>query len=323
MDHDTSEAGAVHWHIVGCGAMGCLWGAQLAAGSERVTLLARGEAELSTLDRQGGITVARDGKSSRFSVAAELASRGPPIGHLLVCVKAHQTLAALAAVAHRVSSGSRLVFMQNGMGQLDEVTARYPDLLLYPAVTTEGAWRRGPFSVVHAGRGLTWLGPHRPGKAMSPSARFVSSLRGSGLNVHWDPDIETRQWLKLAVNCAVNPLTALLGCENGHLLKPEAAAILARLCAEIESVLGARGLVLEQSVESLAREVLAATAANRSSMLQDVEAGRETEIDYLNGFLSREAKAKGIALSLNDRLLELVTIRQAVPAGGTQRRPRA
>lgn len=311
----------MHWHILGNGAMGCLWGGRLATGAEKVTLLVRDKPSLELLHRQGGISVAADSAGKRIPVDAEFVDEGPPIATLLVCVKAHQTLSAINALGHRLASGSRLIFMQNGMGQLSEVAARYPDVELYPAVTTEGAWRRAPFCIVHAGRGETWFGSYRCDALERRPMDLIRSFHASGLTTHWDPDIRVRQWHKLAVNCVVNPLTALLGCRNGGLLKADANGVLFELCAEVERVLSARGISLNAPLPETVRDVLRATGENRSSMLQDLESGKETEIDYINGFLLHEAEALAIPVPANRLCVDLVRLSQAIRSGNARPLP--
>jgi 2-dehydropantoate 2-reductase len=276
---------------------------------------------LELLRRQGGISVTADTSRSRIPVDGELANEGPPITTLLVCVKAHQTLSAINGLGHRLAAGSRVIFMQNGMGQLSEIAAHYPDIEIYPAVTTEGAWRRAPFCIVHAGRGETWFGPYRCDDFEHQPTDLIRSFRASGLTTHWDPDIALRQWHKLAVNCVVNPLTALLRCPNGGLLKAEAKAPLSELCLEVERVTKARGVTLSAPLRDLVEEVLRATAKNRSSMLQDFEAGRETEIDYISGFMVREAEALGIPVPTNRLCIDLVRLSQAIHSGNDRPLP--
>ncbi len=297
------------WHILGSGAMGCLEGARLAIGGNKVTLLVRDRSALAAFRRQGGVDLTVEGKTSRIPMNAELPGEGPAIESLLVCVKAHQTLAAVGRVVARLATGGRLVFMQNGMGQLDEIAARYPELELYPAVTTDGAWCSRRFSVIHAGRGETWLGAYPPGTPVDQPVDLMEAFRTSDIAIRWDPEIATRQWQKLAVNCVVNPLTALLECRNGDLLCSQAAAPLVDLCDEIESVLRTRGIALGDPLQAMVRDVLRRTLENRSSMLQDFDAGRETELDYINGYLLREAETLGIDVPLNRQLVELVNLK--------------
>ncbi|HXH04441.1 MAG TPA: 2-dehydropantoate 2-reductase, partial [Candidatus Competibacteraceae bacterium] len=132
------------------------------------------------------------------------------------------------------------------------------------------------------------------------------------LRVQKDDDIKTRLWHKLAINCAINPLTALLGCRNGELLDlPGERRVLRIICEEAAQVMAAEGIIGDAE-ELYARVciIIEATADNYSSMLQDLRAGRSTEIDYLNGYLLRQGAAHGIPLPCNTLLLDMIRLRQ-------------
>jgi len=125
---------------------------------------------------------------------------------------------------------------------------------------------------------------------------------------HWDADIDSALWHKLAINCAINPLTAVHGCVNGELAEqPGLAAQVAGLCREISQVSYAAGYTATaQRIAQTAMDVIRATASNQSSMLQDVEAGRQTEINYITGYLLKVADAHGIPAPMNAALYEKV-----------------
>jgi 2-dehydropantoate 2-reductase len=120
---------------------------------------------------------------------------------------------------------------------------------------------------------------------------------------NWDPAIGQSLWLKLAINCAINPLTALHRCRNGELAGPALAPLLATLCEEIMQVSAAAGFgAVTGDLPAQVAAVVHATANNRSSMLQDVLAGRGTEIDYITGYLLGVASHHGIAVPENESL---------------------
>ena len=120
----------------------------------------------------------------------------------------------------------------------------------------------------------------------------------------WDINIDTTLWRKLAINCVINPLTALYGCRNGELATSAYRPVLQSLCEEVTFACRAAGH--GDAVESLldtALQVIGSTADNRSSMLQDVLKGQRTEIDFINGFLVRAAAVPAPQLPLNRRLI--------------------
>ena len=118
-------------------------------------------------------------------------------------------------------------------------------------------------------------------------------------------NIASANWRKLAVNCVINPLTALYGCRNGDLQRyPEQ---IETLCREVASVMAMEGY--HTSCEGLMQyvmDVIHSTADNVSSMLQDIRNQRHTEIDYITGYLLRRARSHGLTLPENARLFELI-----------------
>lgn len=293
-----------HWHVLGAGSIGGLWAACLHRAGRAPRLLLKPE-RLEDY-RQAGVL--RVGDRS-VAIAAEAAvNSGPPIGHLLICCKSHQTLAALRAVEARLSPGTVMVLAQNGLGIAEQIQARLPDNTLLCASTTQGAYRRGPFDIIPAGTGATLVGPmYNPHRKPEEELRaLVASLSCEGFDVQFEADILPVLWRKLAINCAINPLTVRYRCRNGELLeRADARADLDQICVEIQQLAVALNRIdwlrnIGEEVVTVAR----ATAMNRSSMLQDVEAGRPTEIEAITGYLCQLASAQGVAVPRNTALLE-------------------
>jgi 2-dehydropantoate 2-reductase len=140
---------------------------------------------------------------------------------------------------------------------------------------------------------------------------LAAMLQRAGIAVRRVPDIEPELWKKLAVNCAINPLTALRGVPNGALLEdPDTRALMVAAASEVAAVAAARGLLIEDAAGA-ALEVAGATAGNRSSMLQGMERAAPTEIDALCGAVVREARKLGVAVPVNERLWREVRAREA------------
>jgi len=275
----------MHWHILGAGSLGALWAARLARANVPVTLLLRNRQRLASYRQGGGLTLVEQGVASLYPVPAQSVDDTGPIRLLLLACKAYDAEAAVASVAQRLSSDAQVVLLQNGLGSQDAVAARLPRARCIPASSTEGAFRDGDFRVVFAGHGHTWLGdplnPTPPG--------WLGDLQDAGISHEWTPDILGRLWRKLALNCAINPLTVLHDCRNGGLL--EHPVEVATLCEELSEVLHLCGqpAAAEHLAEDVQR-VIQATAANYSSMHQDVAQGRRTEISYLLGHVCAVAQ---------------------------------
>jgi 2-dehydropantoate 2-reductase len=299
----NADAPVQHWYVLGAGAIGGLFASLLQGAGTPCTLLLRaGDPDLVRGTSTISLRRCEQLLSFRFDVSASADSGA--ITHLLVCTKAQDIVAAIAGVAHRLAPGCVVVLLANGLVYQQQVEARWPQLDCYPGSTTEGAFREGRRAICHGGHGSTLIG--QPGRSRAPD--WFRVWRELPIQCAWSSDIDTVLWRKLAINCAINPLTALYRCRNGDLAeRPELTALVAKLCAEVRAIGIAAGQA--QAVSDLQTQVMAvirATANNRSSMLQDVLAGRETEIDYLTGYLLEQGRRHGIEAPGNAALLAAV-----------------
>lgn len=267
------------WHVLGAGSLGGLWAARLFRGGEPVRLILRDRTRLAQYRARGGLHLTEGEITSLYPLPAETPEAANPIRRLLLACKSYDAEDAIASVAARLEPEAEILLLQNGLGSQDAVAARIPRARCLRASTTEGAFRETDFHVVAAGAGQTWIGDQLGSHTPPP---WLETLTALGFPLRWTDDIDARLWRKLAINCAINPLTVLHRCRNGELRQqlPEVTA----LCDELVALLEAMGLApaaqgLQQEVEA----VIAATAHNRSSMLQDVERGQRTEVSYLLG----------------------------------------
>lgn len=312
----TDSASEPLWHVLGAGAMGCLWAARLWQHpplGERVTLLLRSEKALADYREHGALALEAPagGAVVQVPVAAERVSvPGPALRNLLVATKSQDVANALASVQHRLEADTRIVLLQNGVRVQREITAQYGPDRVWCLSTSHGAWRRSPWHVVHAGAGTAWLGQ----LAASDSAQaraLLNLLPAQAMHVGIDAHIASRLWQKFAVNCSVNALTVVHDCANGELLhRPAARQTLDALIDEIATLLQALPEVPAlPDLHASVHEVLTATASNISSTLQDARAGRATELDHLNGYLLNLASQHDLTAPLNAQLLQAVAQR--------------
>jgi len=266
------------WHILGAGSLGTLWATRLARAGLPVRLIVRDRARLQAYQAAGGLTLVEQDQAQRYPVPAETLDNDAPIERLLVACKAYDAEAAVAQLAHRLTPDAELILLQNGLGSQDAVAARVPQARCIFASSTEGAFRDGDWRVVFAGHGYTWLGD-----SSHPVAPiWLDDLDAAGIPHAWSVDILTRLWRKLALNCAINPLTVLHDCRNGGLQQHQCEV--ATLCSELAQLLERCGQpAAAQDLQQEVERVILATAANYSSMYQDVANQRRTEISYLLG----------------------------------------
>jgi 2-dehydropantoate 2-reductase len=294
------------WHVLGAGSLGSLWACRLARSGHPVRLILRNDARVQAYRAAGGLTLIEQGVPATFAMDAEGPDAKMPIKRLLVACKAYDAAPAVAALKHRLSADSEVILLQNGLGSQDEVAAQVGPARCILASSTEGAFRQSDWHVVFAGHGFTWLGD--PLRAQP--VEWLADLRESGIAHEWTADIATRLWRKLALNCAINPLTVLYDCRNGGLQSHRGEV--ATLCAELTQLLERCGQsAAAEDLHSEVERVIQATAANFSSMHQDVSHKRRTEIHYLLGYACAAAQRHGLELphlqQLQVRLVERFT----------------
>ncbi|ORC60349.1 2-dehydropantoate 2-reductase [Pseudomonas floridensis] len=268
------------WHVLGAGSLGSLWATRLARANVPVRLVLRDAARVAAYEAAGGcLTLIENDASRSFPIPAQTLDDQVPIARLLVACKAYDAEQAVAQLAHRLNADAEVILLQNGLGSQDAVAAQVPHARCVFASSTEGAFRKADWQVVFAGHGFPWLG-----SVTDPAPpSLLEDVRASAIPHEWTPDILTRLWRKLALNCAINPLTVLYDCRNGGLLDHHCEV--ATLCAELADLLRCCGQpAAAEDLHSEVLRVIKATAANYSSMYQDVAHRRRTEISYLLGY---------------------------------------
>ena len=302
----------MHILVVGPGALGCLVAATISRGMEgtesRLSVLDHDHNRADILNRQGFV-YELDGGRRRFSipVTADPLSVGPT-DVIILCVKSYDVPTSLASCLPLLVEGTVLLFLQNGVAHLDCGAAAGKAAIAY-GTTTEGATLMNPGHVRHAGHGTTFLG--FPSRTDAHSALLLDQTatifdRG-GMSTAITDGILHRLWAKLFVNVGINALTAIHGCANGDLLTlPGIAERMRAAVNEAEQVARAKGITVSGDPFMATVEVCRKTAANISSMLQDVRRQRRTEIDAINGAIVREGRALGLESPENLRLVQQI-----------------
>lgn len=296
----------MHITIVGAGAMGSLFGAKLSVAA-RVTLLDPWIEHVRAVQDHGLTIVGLDGSEMNLPMTATSDPDTVSEADLgIIFVKSHATQEASQWVSRFLADDGLALTLQNGVGNADTISHVLGRDRAVAGVTSHGATLLGPGRVRHAGQGPTHLGT-RP-EVADRLSRVVRILREAGFEVHISENLESLVWSKLLINVGINPLTAILRVPNGELLNiPSARVLMSRAVAEAEAVCRAKGIELTYS-DPLARveDVARATAANRSSMLQDVVRGAPTEIEVINGAVVEEGHRTGVDTPVNSCLAELV-----------------
>lgn len=309
--------------ILGAGAIGCLWACHLAKQGHNIHFWTRTDKPsfpivlndcIQTKDR----IQAEDGTHEKNYIQTPLASEHFDFTSnniqsiakselIIVTVKAFQVEQALNDIFVHIAPHTPIIIIHNGMGTQQHVKTRLVDHPILYATTSQAAFKPNTEHINHTGLGPTWLG------AFNQSAQGFSSLADlfdqALAPCYWHHDINEPLWQKLAINCAINPLTAIHRCQNGELANSKFHAVLTQICHEVAAVMQAEGHdITAEKLRQTADTVIKATAANYSSMYQDIFQQRKTEIDYITGYLIARAKVHGIAVPMNTQLWQDVKL---------------
>ena len=289
--------------VVGCGAVGSLFAAHLA-----------GVAEVWAYDLQRGHVDAINESGLRISGVSDLvadvratADPGeiPPCEYGIVATKSMHTEAAIAATAP-VFEGGAVCSVQNGVGN-EELIAPHVARVIRGTTFPAGHVVE-PGHVEQDTGGKTWIGPFEPKPAaMDEVEQLAAALSEGGMETVAMPDSRGAQWTKLIFNAASNPVGALTGLPHGWACERADIRELVRgLVAEGRAVADALGVELDSDPDDLIDHATRVAHDHKASMLQDVEARRATEVDFLNGGISRFGREQGIDTPLNDAVWALM-----------------
>jgi 2-dehydropantoate 2-reductase len=292
--------------VIGAGAMGSLFAALLAEGGHAVALYELQPAIIAAINRDG-IRIERDGATRTAHVPVHASTAAVAGAELVVVfVKAYQTAAAMTVVAQLLGASGRVLTLQNGMGNAELLAAQFGPERVLAGTTSHGATLLAPGRIRHAGVGTTTIGPWPTG-ASSRDQEIAAAFTAAGIATTVAANVRAVLWEKLLINVGINAVTALTGIRNGAVVDLEPARRVST-AAVLEGLAVARaaGVTVRADLPTLMFRVALQTAGNRSSMGQDIDRRRPTEIDSINGYLVRLGRTLGIATPVNDTLANLI-----------------
>ncbi len=292
--------------IIGCGAVGSIFAAHLAK---------RGEVEVWAYDVWKDHVEAIRERGLRISGAADFIvnlnatsdpNDLPRCDYGIVATKGIHTGRAIAQVAHAFDDASAVCSVQNGVGN-EEIIAGHVRYVIRGTTFPAGH----PIAPGHVGfdiKGDTWIGPFEPTNTpMSKVEELAGIITRSGINVIALHDARGAQWTKLIFNAATNPVGALTLLHHGAAARfPATAQLFNDLISEGEAVAKALGIELHGDPRALVEKGASAAGKHRASMLQDVMAQRETEVDFMNGAIVKWGEETGTPTPLNKAVWELI-----------------
>ncbi len=300
--------------------MGCLFGGLLAERGEEVVLLDVAGRHLAALQAEG-LVLRTDAGERRIAVTAGLAADFAGVCDLaIVFTKGPHTEAAIRDAAHLIGARSWALTLQNGLGNAEIIAGAVPQASVAIGMTSWPADLQAPGRVASHGQGDVRLWS-RDGQADPALERIAALLSAAGLNAVADAAVEVAIWEKVAFNAGMNPVSAVTRLPVGLMADHPAGPSLARsIVAETLAVARARGLAVDAArVERMIAMAFAEQRAHVPSMLQDVLAGRPSEIETINGAVVAQGEALGVATPVTRAVRDLVRLidyRLATGAGG-------
>ncbi|WP_319522930.1 2-dehydropantoate 2-reductase [uncultured Desulfosarcina sp.] len=297
--------------IIGAGAMGSLFGALLAEAGQQVTLLDIRQDHVDAVNAEG-LVVEKEGTRRQIRIrATQDADSIGPTDLCIVFVKSTQTAEAARTVARLAGPSTLVLTLQNGMGNAEALAEALDPARIIAGTTSHGATFLEPGAIRHAGSGDTVIGPW-DSENMDGATAVAEAFDQAGIATKVVAGVHSVMWAKLFINVGINAITALTGIKNGQLLDLEQTRRLSQdAVKEAMAVAAARGIAIEGDPVEKVFQVAEATGANRSSMGQDVDSRRVTEIGAINGFIVREAQTAGVPAPVNRTLSALVETLQA------------
>jgi 2-dehydropantoate 2-reductase len=286
----------LHVTILGMGSLGQLYAGSLAKVSDQIL----------GLSRQGAVNQVRLMNANGVETIPLNPNYPDKFELLVVTTKAYQAVDAVKAHARRIGPNTTILLLHNGMGSLAPLRMRFPDTTIWLGTSSHGALLEHGI-LRHTGKGDTWIGlgygddDHE--RQMIATELFHSALP----NAAFCDDIESKLWLKLAINSIINPLTAVNQCRNGELSSSRFSAQIHRLCEEFALLAIAEGIDLSKEfIQQTVYQVIDKTAANFSSMNRDIANKRPTENDQISGYVVSRAAHFGIPVATHSQLFQTI-----------------
>ena len=309
--------------ILGAGAMGCLFGGRLAEAGHRVVLVDVSPEHLEAINRLGLALETGEG-ARRIPIPARRAGEvAEPPELLVLFTKSMHTAQALASARHLLGKETRVLTLQNGLGNVEAVEAFVPRSRIVVGMTTWPSDLLGPGEVRSLGEGATKI-LSADGQVTPPLERISATLDQAGLRCAISTEVFAAIWEKLAFNAALNTLTAVTGLPVGEVgATPDGRELAYAIAREVVAVANRKGVqASETTVLATVDEAFRDHGDHLPSMLQDLRAGRKTEIEAISGAVVREASLLGIPVPVTQSLYRLVRMLEqegeGKPARGRQ-----
>lgn len=224
---------------------------------------------------------------------------------ILICVKCYQIDQVIQSISPHLNNHTKIILCHNGMGGLSELSqALLIKHNVLTLLTTHGSLKMSSSMLKHTGLGQSDLGYYRGNITTSDRNKLIQAFNTALPTTAWCENIKEKQWLKLAINCVINPLTAIYNIDNGQVLAVKFEETINEVLHELIAVAQCEGVHFNfKSLKNKVLEVAYKTAKNSSSMRCDVLAKRSTEIAHINGYIQKLGIQYDIKTPTNDSLI--------------------
>lgn len=287
---------------MGAGAIGSLLGGLLKKEGVDVLLVGR-HAHVEAI-RKNGLSIYG---IEEFNVKIDasinpLNAKGSEL--IVITTKAYDTKRALSDINHILDDKVTVMSLQNGAGNIEEISKFVDAKRILGATTSMGAFLESPGKIQFRGKGTTIIGPIS--KENSNAKEIVKLFNNSGIKTEFSNDIKRDIWSKVVINSAINTLATIFEDENGILLDNNLLEIVREITKEGKKVLEREGIHISEEIFENTLQVIKNTSRNINSTLSDLRKGNKTEIDYISGKIVEIGKKHDIPTPYNKALMNMI-----------------
>jgi len=289
--------------IIGQGAIGLLWYYNLSKNSQNSVTLLCSNSKKQKPRKMQFIDIEHQQHFQKVNYPAMNNLADADL--IIFCLKAYQLHSAFKQYLTPNIQKIPIILCHNGMINNDILPKNQ---IIISMLLTHGAQRKEDFVVQHTGAGVSDLGLIQGHVNQNNRQKIIDILNQALPKAVWHENIQEKQWIKLAINCVINPLTALHNCNNGELLQQKYQKSIQSIIGEVVEIASFDKVSLSRdNLEQLVLEVAKKTANNCSSMRADILANRKTEIAHINGFIHQKGVISSIKTPMNSDLYKLIS----------------
>lgn len=291
---------------MGAGAIGSLFGGLLKKEGADVLLIGR-HANVDAIRKNGLSIFGIEEFNIKIDASTNpLDAKGSDL--IVITTKAYDTKRALSDINSILNDKVTVMSLQNGAGNLEEISKFVDAKRILGATTSMGAFLESPGKIQFRGKGNTIIGPIS--KENTNAKEIVELFNNSGLKTEFSYDIKSDVWSKVVINSAINTLASIFEDENGILLENNLLEIVREITKEGKTILDKEGIPISEDIFEKTLEIIKNTSRNINSTLSDLRKGNKTEIDYISGKIIEIGNKHNIQAPYNKTLMNMIKYKE-------------